>query len=99
MNIIQVSYIYIGNDFYENKKQEIGNLLNLTKQTKQQYPTNIKIKFWEDDRRPRHTSSPMKTSLKLSHNIIQKFNEIDSKNTKKLVFNRTDGWNKPNKYN
>jgi hypothetical protein len=59
----------------------------------------MKIKFWEDERRPKYTSSPMKASLKLSHNINQKFNEIDSKNIKKIVFNRTTEDNKPNKYN
>jgi hypothetical protein len=81
------------NDFYENKKQEIGSLLNLTKQTKNQHPQ--KMKFWEDDRN-KYTLIP---ALKLTHNINQRFNEIDSKNAKRIVFNKTtDGWNKLNKY-
>jgi hypothetical protein len=92
---MRVILFNLGNDFYENKKQEIGNLLSLTKQSKL---PNYKIKFWEGDNK-KQTSSPIK-SLKLSHNINHKFNEIDSKNSKRIVFNRTtEGWNKPNKYN
>lgn len=41
-----------------------------------------------------------KASPSRQTNINQKFNEIDTNNTKRIVFSKTtDGWNKPNKYN
>ena len=43
-------HIKKANDFYQNKKKEIGNLLNLTKVNKSQNNVGVlKMKFWDDE--------------------------------------------------